>query len=70
MNRRSFITSLLFVPFVAKPIIKSIINNHVPLPHNKEFPNSYYNGYKGNEFLSTGFVYAPYIPLYITNKIL
>jgi hypothetical protein len=31
--------------------------------------NSYLMGYRGSQFLETGFVYAPYIPLYRTPAI-
>jgi hypothetical protein len=32
-------------------------------------PGSFITGYKGNTFLETGYIYAPYIPLYVTPTI-
>lgn len=69
MNRRSFfrsIATLIVAPTIL--INQSIRRTQIPiLPIKKAaFGEPIYTGFKGANFLETGYVYAPYIPLYQT----
>lgn len=65
MNRREFLKSLFWgcVGVAAAP---TVINHLAKVP---ETPKSAIAGFTGKQWLESGIVYAPYIPLYCTNEI-
>jgi len=69
MKRRGFLRSLLLAPFagLAVRMVLETLQEGASLPVTpivKSYPELL--GYKGAQFLETGYVYAPYIPLYQT----
>lgn len=70
MNRRGFLRTLMLAPFVAPiavAVVKKLATTPIKAPH---WFAQMCAGYKGSQFLETGYVYAPYIPLTITDHII
>ena len=66
MNRRSFFRGLgLAVAAVTAGL--HLFNPKIVPP--LDCPGITRAGFRGDEFLKTGFIYAPYIPLYVTSEI-
>lgn len=69
MNRRGFLRTLMLAPFVAPlavAVVKKLAATPIKAPHRFTRMCA---GYKGSQFLETGYVYAPYIPLTTTDLI-
>lgn len=68
MKRRGFLRSLLLAPFAGlavNVVLETLQNGVNPIPTvAKACPELL--GFKGAQFLETGIIYAPYIPLYQT----
>lgn len=66
MNRRSFFRNLGLL------VATATVGIALPKSKPKEVwfaPAGVLRGCKGNNYLATGFIYAPYIPLYVTSEI-
>lgn len=69
MNRRGFLRTLLLAPFAA-PIVVEVAKKLAAAPiKSPHWFTQMCAGYKGAQFLETGYVYAPYIPLTTTKYI-
>lgn len=67
MNRRSFLKR--FACVVGTVLLPLSIISYDPVKQvvvKPKIDNSILVGYKGNRFLECGYIYAPYMPLYIT----
>jgi len=70
MNRRGFLGTLLGL-VIAPAVIARVISEDKPKPKYKVYKDPVGNmtvGYKGYLFIEPGYIYAPYIPLYVTDK--
>lgn len=74
MNRRSFVKSvsrflggLCTLP-ITRLFYDPLTQKTIPPPTLANIPNDMLHGYKGNQFLECGYIYAPYIPLMMTEK--
>lgn len=71
MNRRGFLRKfgLAIATAVALPVVNISYDPVKQKVVKPKINNDCLNGYRGSQFLSTGYVYAPYIPLIITKDI-
>lgn len=63
MNRREFFRTILGLAAIVIPAKLIGVNVEVAEPEVFE-KNFFQAGFKGDQILETGYVYAPYIPLY------
>lgn len=68
MTRREFIKKVALVGLLASPVGRYLhakwTEPRFKVNHGKA-PKDYRVGYTGSNFLETGYIYAPYMPLYV-----
>lgn len=69
MTRREFIKKVALVGLLASPVGRYLYGkwteSRFKVYHGKS-PTDYRVGYTGSNFLETGYIYAPYMPLVMT----
>ena len=70
MNRRRFLGTLLGLA-IAPAVVARVVTGPKPNPKYKVYRDPHGDmvmPYKGSQFLDVGYIYAPYIPLYVKSR--